>query len=76
MIVGNAFTYTLKFTGREGLQLERENSYTLTGDTALENNGELRPATKLLPMEHYSCFYLKHSARLSSFGYGKRKMKA
>lgn len=51
VIIGNTFTYMLKFIGKEGLQWVRENSHTLTGDIALENKGKLRPASQLLSLE-------------------------
>lgn len=57
MIIGNTFTYTLKFIGKEGLQQVRENFHNLTGDIVLENKGELRPASYHLSMEHSGFFW-------------------
>lgn len=63
VIIGNTFTYTVKFIEKEGLQWVGKNSHTLTGDIAPENKGGLRPANQPLSVGYLAYFYSKASVR-------------
>lgn len=61
VIIGNTFTYTVKFIEKEGLQWVGKDSHTLTGDIAPESKGGLRPAKQPLSVGYSACFYPKAS---------------